>query len=102
MSPDLIQQLQAWYATHCNGEWEHGYGIKIDTVDNPGWSVCIDLAGTPLADAPFPELKDLAPDDEWIHCVVKDRQFQGHGGPAMLSRIIQLFLEWSSRATVGR
>jgi hypothetical protein len=99
-SPDLIHQLQAWYAAHCDGEWEHAYGVKIDTVDNPGWSVVIDLARTPLADAQFVELKDLEAGDEWIHCVVNDRRFQGHGGPTMLSRIIRVFLEWSSQATV--
>jgi hypothetical protein len=28
--------LEAWYASRCDGEWEHGYGISIETLDNPG------------------------------------------------------------------
>jgi hypothetical protein len=102
MSPDLIQQLEAWYSAQCDGDWEHGYGIKIDTVDNPGWSVVIDLSGTPLAEAPFSEIKNLEPEREWIHCVVKDRRFEGHGGPGMLHHILRGFLEWASRDTRAR
>lgn len=26
-------QLQTWYVSHCNGEWEHTYGVKIDSLD---------------------------------------------------------------------
>ena len=38
-----IEQLQAWYAAQCNGKWEHTYGIAIGTLDNPGWSLSVDL-----------------------------------------------------------
>ena len=38
--------LQQWYAEQCNGDWEHEFGIKIETLDNPGWSLEIDLAKT--------------------------------------------------------
>ena len=42
----LFNLLQDWYLAQCNGDWEHEFGIKIDTLDNPGWSVVIDLLGT--------------------------------------------------------
>src|SRR3954469_18783567 len=45
---DVLDQLQRWYAQHCNGEWEHSYGISIQTLDNPGWRVKIDLHQTDL------------------------------------------------------
>ena len=38
--------LQQWYYGHCNGDWEHGSGIHIDTLDNPGWSITINLEDT--------------------------------------------------------
>src|SRR5262249_14404082 len=50
LAPGVWTWLQAWYATQCNGEWEHGYGLEIETIDNPGWSVKIDLNGTSLTD----------------------------------------------------
>jgi hypothetical protein len=30
-----------WYTKQCNGDWEHSYGIRIDTIDNPGWSLTL-------------------------------------------------------------
>jgi hypothetical protein len=38
--------LAEWYIKNCNGDWEHQYGVKIETLDNPGWHVEIDLIGT--------------------------------------------------------
>jgi len=35
---DLLEQVEDWYSSQCNGDWEHQYGISIDTLDNPGWS----------------------------------------------------------------
>ncbi len=39
----ILRKLQNWYAAECDGDWEHQYGIKIDTIDNPGWRVEIEL-----------------------------------------------------------
>lgn len=35
---NIFEWLQKWYKSQCDGDWEHEYGIKIETVDNPGWS----------------------------------------------------------------
>ena len=32
-----LSALENWYAGQCNGVWEHGCGVRIDTLDNPGW-----------------------------------------------------------------
>ncbi|GHB54781.1 hypothetical protein GCM10010331_48120 [Streptomyces xanthochromogenes] len=34
---NVLDRLQSWYSAQCNGDWEHEWGIKIDTLDNPGW-----------------------------------------------------------------
>ncbi|MEH0820740.1 Imm53 family immunity protein [Micromonospora sp. CPCC 205714] len=52
LAPGVWTWLQAWYATQCDGEWEHEFGIQIETVDNPGWSVSIDLGDTALSGCP--------------------------------------------------
>jgi hypothetical protein len=39
MTKDLLPRLSRWYAAHCSGEWEHQYGVSIQTIDNPGWLV---------------------------------------------------------------
>lgn len=45
---DVFTWLQDWYIQNCDGDWEHCYGIKIETLDNPGWCIDIDLIGTNL------------------------------------------------------
>ena len=89
-----LQELQQWYQSQCDGDWEHSYGVKIDTLDNPGWSVTIELTDTELADRPFTDMQRLEHGTDWIHCRVRDRKFEGHGGPFMLEEIIGVFLAW--------
>ncbi len=36
ISMDLLTWVQRWYLDQCDGEWEHEWGVKIDTLDNPG------------------------------------------------------------------
>lgn len=51
----VLNWLQAWYADQCNEDWEHEWGVKIETLDNPGWSVSIDLEETDLEDCEYPD-----------------------------------------------
>ncbi|MFE4959105.1 Imm53 family immunity protein [Streptomyces sp. NPDC056653] len=32
----LLDWLQNRYAQQCDGDWEHEWGVKIATLDNPG------------------------------------------------------------------
>jgi hypothetical protein len=98
---DILQKLQNWYASHCNGEWEHGYGIKIETCDNPGWLVQIDLAGTELAARSFQPLSESVDhagvqlSDRWLHCMINDCVWHGAGDETKLPVIIEAFLAWA-------
>lgn len=92
----MLQELQRWYLARCDGIWEHGYGVEIGTLDNPGWRVVIDLVDTPLADQPFAEVKRLEHERDWIRCRVQDGKFEGHGGPLMLEEILRIFLTWTA------
>jgi hypothetical protein len=42
-----LQRLQQWYRAQCNGDWEHSYGVMVDTLDNPGWRTGRELSRTP-------------------------------------------------------
>lgn len=97
-----IAWLQSWYEAQCDDTWEHRYGIKIETLDNPGWTVRIDLTRTPLERAKMPPVKTgeinhvgLEGDHTWLDCKVENKQFDGAGGPASLLRIIDVFREWA-------
>jgi hypothetical protein len=33
---DVLTQIEQWYKSNCNGLWEHQFGLRIETLDNPG------------------------------------------------------------------
>lgn len=87
---DLIEWLSNWYLNQCNGEWEHGYGIKIDTVDNPGFWVEIDLTETKFSHLSYSCNIDNS-DTDWLFCKVKESKFIGSGDPTKLKDILSRF-----------
>lgn len=91
-----IQLLQQWYESHCDGEWEHSFGIQISTLDNPGWDVTIDLNGTRLEQTEFNHSFERSETD-WVQCKIVDGQFLGVGGPLNLSTILEIFDELKHR-----
>lgn len=95
-SPRLLQRLQTWYHSQCDGDWEHSYGIKITTLDNPGWAVVVDLARTNLATSNRSMSKDLDSELDWLVCKIEHGVFTGHGGPYMLESIVEQFLDWAA------
>jgi|GEM_PF-3181522 len=38
---NVFTELTNWYQNQCDGDWEHKYGVSIETLDNPGWIVKI-------------------------------------------------------------
>ncbi len=90
----VFELLQNWYSSQCDGDWEHEYGIKIDTLDNPGWAVDIDLVGTDCENKAFTEIDQQFSSDNWCQCSVNKGKFRGAGGPKNLTDIIKIFLEW--------
>lgn len=90
---DVLIKLQNWYQSQCNGKWEHGCGVTIGTLDNPGWSVNIDLKDTPWEEAVWEDLAfDRAPRD-WVFCSKQGAVFKGHGDPNKLELILGHFLD---------
>ena len=45
----VLEWLQSWSSEQCDGDWEHEWGVTIETVDNPGWFVKVNLEETALA-----------------------------------------------------
>ncbi len=91
----INQELAAWYHRQCDGTWEHTYGITIETLDNPGWRVKIDLVDTELTNHPFQTVERLEPELTWLRCWVADQSFHAAGGPEQLEEILHIFLDWA-------
>lgn len=97
---DELQQIQIWYASQCNQDWEHSFGVKIETLDNPGWTLEIDLQETELAERSFEPLSrgNSEDDSDWIHCKVEKAKFTATGGVNNLTELLRVFLTWAGSA----
>ena len=95
-----LEKLQEWYLSQCDQNWEHEYGIKINTLDNPGWALFIDLSDTELDGLDFSDYsyglghEAETSGDNWIICKVEKQKFTGFGGPQKLEEMIDIFLSW--------
>jgi hypothetical protein len=94
MSTDSLTWLQQWYLAQCDGDWEHQRGLKIETLDNPGWAVEIDLGGTPYAGAVIAPLDMRRSDRDWLVYKTEDDKFRAHCGPLNLTEAIEAFRRW--------
>ncbi|WP_049732968.1 immunity 53 family protein [Rhizobium ecuadorense] len=92
---DSISRLCAWFERQCVGEWHEDHGIKIDTIDNPGWSMKADLAGTGLQNKEFPEIRVERSQHDWFVARRNDQAFEAFGGPMNLNEMIESFLAWT-------
>lgn len=104
-----LSRLAAWYAARCDGKWEQQRGVVIETIDNPGWLVTINLDGTPLAKKEFEPITVGEPastvgewkrNGPWMECgvnVMEDgsRVFEMACDPEGLERGVGVFLEWA-------
>jgi hypothetical protein len=68
-----LEFLQDWYKSQCNGDWEHNHGIKIETLDNPGWYINIDLEDTEFENIIVNEEEEIS-DTNWFFITVKEKQ----------------------------
>jgi hypothetical protein len=93
---DHLVFLQQWYSRQCDGDWEHSYGVRIETLDNPGWALTIDLAETELAGRAFmPISRNLESALDWIAARVENGRFEARGGPSNLPELLATFAGWA-------
>jgi len=96
MNINVIAQLDDWFLSNCDGDWEHTYGVKIETASNPGWVVTIDLTDTELEGVEFANVAIRRDDQDWLFCKVENNVFTGTGGPHSLNELLERFLAWQA------
>jgi hypothetical protein len=89
-----LSELERWYAGQCNGEWEHGSGVRIDTLDNPGWRVRISLRDTKKESSGLKRIRIDRTDIDWIQYWVEKHEFHIACGPTNLSEAVEIFVRW--------
>ncbi|WP_167932219.1 immunity 53 family protein [Streptomyces spiramenti] len=90
-----LKDIQQWYAAACDGDWEHSYGIRIETTDNPGWIISVDLARTALYGR-MCEMEDECTDGSWASAKSDGIEFVAGCDPSSLERAIGYFVEFAA------
>lgn len=98
---DTLPHLQNWYTDQCNDDWEHRYGVSIETLDNPGWRVVVELTGTVYAEMEMDTIEIKRSTHDWVHAWIDCRTFHGDGGPGILNEIIAIFRDVINRSGIS-
>ena len=89
-----ISLLEKWYFERCNGDWEHSWGVKIETLDNPGWRLRINLNETRAENRVLERTRIDRSENDWMMYWVEERVFHAACGPLNLSEAIKVFIGW--------
>ncbi len=87
----MLNWIENWFNSQCNGDWEHNYGMKIETIDNPGWNVEIDFNNTGLKYGDVPWKLYEKSENNWIGIKVENNKFYSSGDPKKLHKILEIF-----------
>lgn len=91
----VLDRLQGWYAAQCGEDWEHEWGVKINTLDNPGWSIRIDPEETDLEGLGFPRQELERSKNDWVVARTSGNAFHASCGPATSPRALALRRSWA-------
>jgi hypothetical protein len=91
---ETIERIQDWYKLNCNGDWEHSYGYSIATLDNPGWTIKIDLTETCLDKLDFKkEYANTENKHDWFIFNTEKEVLNIACGPENLKQVFEIFLD---------
>lgn len=91
MNISSVEWLQNWFQNECNGDWEHTFGIKIETLDNPGWLVKIDLSETDYENIVLDTGYFESNDEDWYRIKLESSIFKGVGDLSKLEFLLNEF-----------
>jgi len=92
----ILERIEQWFASKCDGDWEHQGGLSIETSDNPGWCVTITFDDTPHRSGPGVEGRNvLRSETDFVTFLYDDAQktLRITCGALNLSEALAAFLE---------
>lgn len=96
----ILQWICEWFKENCDGDWEHQFGIKIQTIDNPGWNVTIDVSDTILEKLEIDYQFVETDDENWYGIKMIDGKFNAFGDPTKLEFLLNKFKELVEQNTI--
>jgi hypothetical protein len=86
--------LVTWYTEQCDGDWEHSYGISIESLDNPGWKVDIPIEDTELDGRVLERTRIEDSDESWTLTWSDGKVFYARCGAGDLATVLKVFQEF--------
>jgi len=85
-----LKLIQNWYVSKCDGEWEHQYGLTLETVDNPGWRIEIDgeSGKKPI------KINVDRDDGDWFFVNAAENKLKGSCGAENLEELLDHVAKW--------
>lgn len=94
-SNDHLMRIQQWYQENCDGDWEHNYGVKLETLDNPGWTIVIDLNGTINSEKSFQKIEvNFDSNQDWLVIEKVGFKLKGYCAPQKLIQLLEITANW--------
>jgi Immunity protein 53 len=92
-----LDALQAWYAAHCDGDWESRYGVMLATSEASGWDLRVDLVCTELEGRELERVRSASTPDDWFEAWCDGYTFRAAGGAESLEQLLTAFFDFAER-----
>lgn len=89
-----VDWLLAWAAEHSDNEDGDCYGIVVQSLPHPGWSLRVGLEEFGLDQQEMPEFFEGRSRDDWVQGRVRSEMFDGTCGPGQLEDLVRRFRLW--------
>ena len=90
----IVNWLEDWYDSNCDGDWEHTFGAEIGTLDNPGWRLRLNVSETMYENVAFVDIIINRTDSDWVHCRKIDGNIDCAGGSKNLGEMLEIVKKW--------
>lgn len=90
---EILDWIQNWFKNNCDGDWEHGEAIQINTLDNPGWEVEVDISNTSIANIDIKWILNENGPQDWYGVKIENKKFSAAGDAGKLTFLLGLFKE---------
>lgn len=99
-----MEWITDWYRRQCDGTWEHERGLVIQTLDNPGWLLKVNLVGTDLKRAAGRDslISSFGTNEQghpispnWFHSQIRGSQYVAAGDASQLPYLFTAFRAWA-------
>lgn len=88
---DILNWIQDWFKSQCDGEWEKDEVIQITTLAAPGWEVEIDISKTSIANLEIKWILNEINRQDWYGVKVENQKFFAAGDTGKLIFLLDLF-----------